>query len=210
MRQQSFLLAMLFFAAFSNTSYAQGYYFNFGQNYTKYDYKDSFGQRNSNIKSDSGIMVDFGLKWDFPSNEKWSYKAGLSFQQFNAKGHNGVDLYSWVTNYLGVQNGISYTIYSSDEDRVKFIVNGGFTLSKIIKGEQMKNNLSYDLTKQDEFNGLFLQPHIGIENEIFINDFTRLGLGYRFSKAIRTSKPESESLNFINNSFYINFKYLIY
>jgi hypothetical protein len=209
MKQTSLFIVMLFFAAFSNTSNAQGYYFNFGQNFTKYDYKNSQGQRNSNLKSDKGVIVDFGLQWVISSNEKWHYKAGLSFQQFNAKGHNGQDVYSWVANYLGIQNSLSYAIYSSDEDRVKFKLNGGFTASKIIKGEQMRNNISYDLTKETEFKGLFLQPHIGVENEIFINEFTRLGLGYRFSKAIRSSKPENESLNFINNAFYINFKYLI-
>ena len=51
---------MLLFAAFSNTSNAQDYYFNFGQNYTKSDYRNSKGQRNSNLKSDNGITVDFG------------------------------------------------------------------------------------------------------------------------------------------------------
>lgn len=210
MRQYSLIIVVLFLVSFSNSSYAQDYYFNFGQNYTKYDYRKPDGQRNSNVKSDKGIMVDFGLQWVISSNEKWHYKAGLSLQQFNAKGHNGQDVYSWVANYLGIQNSITYSIYNSDEDRVKLKLNCGFTLDKIIKGEQMTNNISYDLTKNNEFKGLFIQPHIGVENEIYINEFTRLGLGYRFSKAIRTSKPEYESLNFINNSFYINFKYLIY
>ena len=201
---------MLFFAAFSNTSNAQDYYFNFGQNYTKYDYKNSQGQRNSNLKSDNGITVDFGLQWIISDDEKWHYKAGLSFQQFNAKGQNDTFNYSWVTNYLGIQNSLSYDIYTSSDEDFVVNINSGFTASKIIKGEQLINNSSYDLTKENEFKGLFVQPHLGVENEIMINDFVVLGLGYRFSKAIRASKPDPESLNFINNSFYINFKYLIY
>lgn len=200
---------MLFFIAFSNTSNAQGYYFNFGQNFTKYDYKNSQGQRNSNLKSDNGITVDFGYQWIISDNEKWHYKAGLSFQQFNAKGQNDTFNYSWVTNYLGIQNGVSYDVYTSSDDDFVINLNTGFTASKIIKGEQLINNSSYDLTKENEFKGLFLQPHLGVENEIKLNDFAVLGLGYRFSKAIRSSTPESESLNFINNAFYINFKYLV-
>ena len=209
MKQISLFIVMLFFIAFSNTSNAQGYYFNFGQNFTKYDYKNSQGQRNSNLKSDNGITVDFGYQWIISDNEKWHYKAGLSFQQFNAKGQNDTFNYSWVTNYLGIQNGVSYDVYTSSDEDFVINLNTGFTASKIIKGEQLINNSSYDLTKENEFKGLFLQPHLGVENEIKLNDFAVLGLGYRFSKAIRSSTPESESLNFINNAFYINFKYLI-
>jgi hypothetical protein len=210
MKHTSLFIVILFFAAFSNTSNAQGYYFNFGQNFTKYDYKNSQGQRNSNIKSDSGFMIDFGYQWVISDNEKWHYKAGISLQQFNATGKNVTFDYSWKTNYLGIQNAISYALYTSHDEDFAVKLNTGFTVSKIIEGEQLINNSSYDLTKENEFKGLFVQPHLGVENEIMINDFVVLGLGYRFSKAIRASKPEPESLNFINNSFYINFKYLIF
>jgi len=210
MRQNPLLIVAFLILSFTNFSNAQGYYFNFGQNYTKYDYKNSLGQRNSNIKSDNGIVVDFGFQWVVSSNEKWHYKAGVSLQQFNAKGANENFNYSWKTNYLGLQNSVSYALYSSSDDDFVVNLNSGFTITKIINGEQLINNQSYNLTKESEFNGLYIQPHLGVENEISINDFVKLGLGYRFSKAIRTSTPESESLNFINNSFYINFKYLIY
>lgn len=207
MRQLSLIIILFLTVTAAN---AQGYYFNFGQNYTKYDYKNSLGQRNSNLKSDKGVMVDFGYQWVISDNEKWHYRAGLSFQQFNAKGQNDTFNYSWVANYLGIQNALSYDVFTSSDEDFVINLNSGFTVSKILKGEQLINNSSYDLTKENEFKGLFLQPHLGIENEIKINDFAALGVGYRFSKAIRTSKPEAESLNFINNSFYINFKYLMY
>lgn len=203
------LIIILILSSLSKIN-AQGYYFNFGQNYTKYDYKNSQGQRNSNLKSDNGITVDFGYQWVISNNEKWHYKAGLSFQQFNAKGQNDTFIYSWVTNYLGIQNSLSYDIYTSSDEDFVLNLNSGFTASKIIKGEQLINNSSYDLTNENEFKGLFIQPHLGIENEIKINDFVVLGIGYRFSKAIRASKPQNESLNFINNAFYINLKYLMY
>jgi hypothetical protein len=192
-----------------NAVNAQSYYFNFGQNFTKYDYKNSLGQRNSNIKSDKGIIVDFGYQWNISENEKWHYKAGLSFQQFNATGKSATYDYSWKTDYLGIQNSLSYDIYTSNDEEVSVRINAGFTGSKIIKGEQMINNTSYNLTKEEEFKGLFLQPHIGLENEFLINESIKLGLGYRFSKAYRINSDSKESLNFINNSIYLNFKYSI-
>jgi hypothetical protein len=206
MRQLSFII-ILFISV--TTVNAQGYYFNFGQNFTKYDYKNSLGQRNSNIKSDNGVMVDFGYQWNISSNAKWQYKAGLSFQQFNATGKSATYDYSWKTDYLGIQNSLSYDIYTSNDEEVSVRINAGFTGSKIIKGEQMINNTSYNLTKEEEFKGLFLQPHIGLENEFLINESIKLGLGYRFSKAYRINSDSKESLNFINNTIYLNFKYSI-
>lgn len=206
MRQLSFLAILFLTVTFAN---AQGYYFNFGQNYTKYDYKNSLGQRNSNIKSDNGIMADFGYQWHISSNEKWQYKAGLSYQQFNATGKSASFDYSWTTNYLGIQNSLSYDLYTSNDDEVSIKINSGFTGSKIIKGEQMIDNVRYNLTREEEFKGLFLQPHLGIENEFLINESIKIGLGYRFSKAFRLNSDSKEKLNFINNTLYLNFKYSI-
>lgn len=197
----------IFIMLLSVRSYSQGYYFNLGKNFTKYDYKNSFGQRNSNIKSDSGWLIDFGYQWKISYDEKWQYKAGLSYQQFNAKGNNDTFNYSWVTNYLGIQNSLAYTIYNTDDEDVCIKINGGLVASKIIKGTQMINNISYDLTKEEEFKGLFIQPMLGIENEFKINEFLQLGLGYRFSKAFRINSKSEEQLNFITNSFFINLKY---
>ena len=206
MRQLTFIITLIIFVTTAN---AQGYYFNFGQNFTKYDYKNSLGQRNSNIKSDNGIMADFGYQWHISSNEKWQYKAGLSYQQFNATGKSASFDYSWTTNYLGIQNSLSYNLYTSNDDEVSIKINSGFTGSKIIKGEQMIDNVRYNLTKEEEFKGLFLQPHLGIENEFLINESIKIGLGYRFSKAFRLNSDSKEKLNFINNTLYLNFKYSI-
>lgn len=206
MRQFSLLLILFLTVTAAN---AQGYYFNIGQNFTKYDYKNSLGQRNSNIKSDNGIMADFGYQWNISSNEKWQYKAGLSYQQFNATGKSATFDYSWTTNYLGIQNSLSYDLYTSNDDEVSIKINSGFTGSKIIKGEQMIDNVRYNLTKEEEFKGLFLQPHLGIENEFLINESIKIGLGYRFSKAFRLNSDSKEKLNFTNNTLYLNFKYSI-
>ena len=48
MRQLSFLV-ILFLTV--NAANAQGYYFNFGQNYTKYDYKNSFDRYENDCKN---------------------------------------------------------------------------------------------------------------------------------------------------------------
>ena len=206
MKQLHFIMLLFITGTAAN---AQGYYFNLGQNFTTYDYKNSSGQRNSNIKSDNGLMVDFGYQWIVSNDRKWQYKAGLSYQQFNATGRNVAFAYSWNSNYLGIQNSISYEIYTTYGKEVTVKINSGFTGTTIINGEQTIDNTSYDLTRQEEYKGLFLQPHIGLENDYYINESIRLGIGYRFSKAIRIGSNAPESLNFTNNTFYLNFKYTI-
>jgi hypothetical protein len=206
MKQLHFIMLLFITGTAAN---AQGYYFNLGQNFTTYDYKNSSGQRNSNIKSDNGLMVDFGYQWIVSNDRKWQYKAGLSYQQFNAIGRNVAFAYSWNSNYLGIQNSISYEIYTTYGKEVTVKINSGFTGTTIINGEQTIDNTSYDLTRQEEYKGLFLQPHIGLENDYYINESIRLGIGYRFSKAIRIGSNAPESLNFTNNTFYLNFKYTI-
>jgi hypothetical protein len=204
MKQLHFIMLLFITVTAAN---AQGYYFNLGQNFTTYDYKNSLGERNSNVKPDNGIMADFGYQWIISNDRKWAYKAGLSYQQFNATGRNVAFDYSWNTNYLGIQNTISYELYTTNSKEVTVKINAGFTGTSIINGEQMIDNTSYDLTKQEEFKGFFFQPHAGLENDYYINESIRIGIGYRFSKAFRISSNAPESLNFMNNTIYLNFKY---
>lgn len=200
---------ILLFTLLMSSSFSQGYYFNIGKNFTKYDYKNSQGQRNNNLKSDSGIMVDFGYQWALTNDEKLQYKAGISYQQFNNLGKNSIYNYSWISNYLGIQNSFSVALYTSNNREAFIKLVTGLSALKIINGKQLINNIEYDLTKEAEFKGLFIQPNIGLENEFYINELIQIGLGYRLSKAFNISNNSTEKLSFDNNTIYVNFKYYI-
>ena len=72
-------------------------------------------------------------------------------------------------------------------------------ISRIINGEQKINGTTFDLTKEDEFTAISVEPFLGVEARYFINDQIGLGLGYVYSKSFGVANSDTEKLNF-NNS----------
>lgn len=173
---------------------SQEMYLHIGKNFTTYDYKNSFGNSNSNVKSSSGNAYELG--YDHGFKDKFTYSGSLTWNQCNAKGSNGVSLYAWNTNYVGIQNAISYTVLKTrNELEIKF--KAGINTSIIINGEQLLNNRYYDLTQYDEFKGLIIQPLIGMQVKYLVTDYISLSLNYMLSKSL--PKTGTESLSFGTN-----------
>lgn len=173
---------------------SQEMYLHIGKNFTTYDYKNSFGNSDSNVKSSSGNAYELG--YDHGFKDKFTYSGSLTWNQYNAKGSNGVSLYAWNTNYVGIQNAISYTVLKTrNELEIKF--KAGINTSIIINGEQLLNNRYYDLTQYDEFKGLIIQPLIGMQVKYLVTDYISLSLNYMLSKSL--PKTGTESLSFGTN-----------
>ena len=117
--------------------FSQEIYVHIGENFTSYDYKNSSGQTNSNIKSSTGNAYELGV--DYGLNEKFTYSGSLTWNQYNAKGSNGVSLYAWNTNYFGIQNAISYTVLKT-RNELEIKLKAGVNTSTIANGQQLLNN----------------------------------------------------------------------
>ncbi len=184
--------------------HAQELFISNGKNFTKYDYKNSFGISNPHIRSGEGSFYQFGI--DFKLNKsatssKFSYAVSLVYNQFNAVGGTNSANHAWKTNYLGIQNAVNYTLFQNSKSfQVKTKL--GCATSTIIKGEQYINNLVYDITKQEEFKGITIQPNIGIDFQYAINQNIKISTGYEFSKAFNVSNASSEKLSFTNNQIH--------
>lgn len=179
---------------------SQEIYFHFGNNFTTYDYKNSVGNSNSNIKSGSGSAYELGYNRSF--KDKFTYSGSLIWNQFNAKGSNGVSVYGWNTNYLGIQNAVSYTILKTRSE-FGIYLKAGVATSFIIKGQQLLNNRYYDLTQYEEFKGLVIQPLIGMQVKYLVNDYFGVSLNYILSKSL--PKSGLESLSFDTNQAQLGF-----
>ena len=183
---------------------AQELFVTSGKNFTTYNYKNSLGISNPNIRSGEGSFYQFGM--DFKLNKsatssKFSYAVSLVYNQFNAVGGTSSANYAWKTNYLGIQNAFNYTLFqNADSFEVKTKL--GVATSTIIKGEQYINNVVYDITKQEEFKGITIQPNIGIDFQYAINQNIKISAGYEFSKAFNVSNTSSEKLSFTNNQIH--------
>ena len=187
---------LLFVALTVQQIYSQQIYLYAGKNFTSYDYTNSNGQVNPDVKSGTGSYYEIGYEHDF--NKKISYMAGLTLNQFNAYGGNVFSTYSWKTNYLGIQNLFSYAIIRTT-DELELTLKAGVNTATIIQGQQELNGVFYDLKNQKEFSGIVLQPLIGLNLKYVIADYFSLSLGYNLSKAFNISNSTNEKLSFNNN-----------
>jgi hypothetical protein len=191
---------------------AQEVFFTGGKNFTKYDYKNSFGVSNPNLRSGDGSFYQLGMAYNlniFRTSDEFSYAVSLVYNQLNAVGGSRVSNYAWNTNYVGIQNELNYILYQN-YDYFKVKTKLGCATSTIIKGEQYINNVMYDISKNEEFKGLLLQPSIGIDFHYSINRGMEISAGYEFSKAFNVSNTSAEKLSFTNNQIHFGLHFPIY
>ena len=89
-----------------NAIIAQEAYFSAGRNFTTYEYTNSLGESNPNLKGSSGMHYEMGFLFN-PYNNI-GFAIGVTLNELNATGGTRVDNYSWNTNYLGLQGLLKY------------------------------------------------------------------------------------------------------
>lgn len=197
---------------FSHIVSSQELFFKVGRNFTNYDYSNAKGQKLSNLKGSSGTNYEFGVEFflDRFNNgleSMFSYSLSINLNQFNSKGGNVNNTYEWNTNYFGIQNMAYASLLTSYEGYYCLKFKVGVNTSTIMSGQQYINNYEYDLTKYDEFKGIFVQPIIGADFRLDINREVSLNIGYTLSKAFNISNKSSENLSFANKQFQLGFQY---
>ena len=199
------LLLLLFSGCYLQ---AQEIFFTAGKNFTKYDYKNSLGVSNPNLRSGDGSFYQLGMGFNLGS-DLFNYAVSLVYNQLNAVGGSSVSNYAWNTNYLGIQNELNYILFQ-DYDSFKVKSKLGFATSTIIKGEQFINNVVYDISKNEEFKGILIQPNIGIDFHYSIDRALEISVGYEYSKAFNVSNNSPEKLSFTNNQIHFGLHFPIY
>lgn len=178
------------------SAHSQEIYFYTGKNFTNYDYKDASGTSNPDLQAGSGTFYEMGYAMPL-GNEKIKYCIGLSLNEYNAIGGNFTNSYSWNTEYLGIQNVVSYSLLSRGSFDVH--LKGGLGLASLIYGKQEINGTFLDLSSQKEFSGVIIQPVLGFQTRYSIMNDGFLSLGYNFSKSFNVTNNTDEKLSF-NNS----------
>jgi len=171
-----------------------------GRNFTTYDYTNSEGASNPNLDGASGSYIEVSYNVPFNRNQDFYYSLGLALNQFNATGGDYASSYSWDTNYLGVKSGLKY-YFTSQNSFVKAAAKTGFGINTIINGQQKINGATFDLTQEDEFTAVSVQPYLGIELKYEVTSGILLGVGYNYSKSFGVANGDAEKLNFNNSRF---------
>ena len=198
---KQFLYYMLIVLAL-NYTYSQEAYFSIGRNFTTYDFINSEGNENKDVKGSSGTALNLG--YVFALRYKLGISVGLTLDEFNATGGNQVYNYSWETNYLGVQGIIKYTVLGDQRSDFGINLNVGLNFNHIINGKQKINGQTYNLTVDDEFKGVFSKPILGLDAKYHITDNVAIGLGYHYSKSFNLGKSTPQKLNFNNSQLLFN------
>jgi hypothetical protein len=189
-------LIFAFLLLLSTSSKAQELYFSTGLNLTTYDFK-STDNLPLEFKTKSSQFYELGYVFKL-MDDKLHYSAGLSINGFDATAGDSANHYEWETTYLGFNNQLKYIIIPSD--RMPFELSTGLQmqLMHIINGEQKINGESFDLTKEKEFSGFWIQPGAIITAKYFISDDWQLSLGYNYSVGMNVSNSTEEKLKFNN------------
>ena len=201
MKKLIFLLAI--FWSLENAQ-AQEVYFSMGKNFTTYNFKDSSGASNPNLKSGTGNFYELGYIKSL-NNEKFAYSLGLALNEYNNVGGNSANSYSWETQYLGFQGGITYSIIEkSDFDILpKF----GLNLATIISGKQSIDGTYYNLTDEKEFSGLLVTPSLGVQIKYNLSSDGFISLGYNYCLGLNPTNTTDQKLSFSTNQLQFGVHY---
>ena len=186
--------------------HSQEVYFSAGKNFTTYDYKNSSGASNSNLKSGTGNFFELGFIKPL-RNEKFAYSIGLALNEYNNVGGNSVNSYTWNTQYLGAQGGFTYSIF--DREDFDILPKFGLNMSTIISGKQTINGIYYDLTKEKEFSGLLITPSLGVQVKYNLSASGFISLGYSYCKGFNLSNSTDQKLSFNTNQLQFGVHYAI-
>ena len=186
--------------------HSQEVYFSAGKNFTTYDYKNSSGASNTNLKSGTGNFFELGYIKPL-QNEKFAYSVGLALNEYNSVGGNSANSYTWNTQYLGAQGGFTYSIL--DRGDFDILPKFGLNMGTIISGKQTINGTYYDLTKEKEFSGLLLTPSLGFQVKYNLSSDGFISLGYSYCKGFNLSNSTDQKLSFNTNQLQFGVHYTI-
>jgi hypothetical protein len=185
-----------FLLLISTSSKAQELYFSTGLNLTTYDFK---GTDNLPVEFKTKSRQFYELGYAFKlMDDKLYYSAGLAINGFDASAGDSANHYEWETIYMGLNNQLQYIVIPSERSPIE--LSGGIQLQlmHIINGEQKINGESFDLTKEKEFTGFWIQPGAILTAKYFVSNDWQLSLGYNYSVGMNVSNNTEEKLTFNN------------
>lgn len=206
MKSKCILILLLIFS--SKFIYSQDLFMKTGKNFTTYNYSSLTAQPLAiDLNAGNGQFYEFGMSKLFKGSNTIGYNASLSLNEYNASAMSVSNFYSWNTFYLGAQGSIYYRVIRTS--RFNSGLFGGLLFNKMIYGKQIINKSIYDLNSNNEFNGVYVHPIVGLDSRIFCNSNLSFIIGYQFSFSTGILQNRlREQTSFINHQiqFGIQFK----
>lgn len=190
---KQFIVCLMFLSV---STQAQEVYFSTGLNLTTYDFKGT-DNLPLEFKTKSSSFYEIGYVFKLMDN-KLHYSASLAINGFDAIAGDSANHYEWQTTYMGLNNQLHYIVIPSYRMPFELSVGAQMQLLHIINGEQKINGETFDLTKEKEFSGFWVQPGGILTAKYFISDDWQMSLGYNYSIGMNLSNSTEEKLKFNN------------
>jgi hypothetical protein len=196
-------IALIFFIfLLINAVKAQEIYFNTGKNFSAYGFSDETNEI-VNLKGDIGNSFEIGYIAKPELNLPLYFSFGFGLNEYNAIGYYNFSNQIWKTHYLGINGKVHYPFINNNINSLA--LNIGLGAETLVNGNQNIDGDNFDLTKQEEFKGLWINPQIGLNYSYFINDNFKLNLQYGYSKHFNLSNKSIQKLDFNNHAIKIGF-----
>ena len=187
--------------------------FEYGRVLSSFDYKDSDGDKLSNLEGSIHNHLAVGWKMHFKTSKLYIL-SGLSYNKYGAKGsdQNLGNYYDWNVNYIGVKLGVGYEFfktksyfnfpYVSADPGITFNIQASVASDFLVKGTQTINNMVYDIVGVEQFDKPFIFAYGGIGVNYYPTKEISIYLQYNGGKGFSVFKSESndnENLNYITH-----------
>jgi hypothetical protein len=202
---KNYLLVIVLIA--SCQLFSQEVYLKVGTNLTKYDYKNALLESNPNIQKGTGNFYEVGFANPL-IGKHLDYSFGVALNEYNAMGGNSANSYSWDTKYLGLNGGLSYSIFS-DDSNFNFLLHTKISGMSIIYGKQEVDGFYYDLMNNEEFSGFVVGTSLGFELKHTLSNFGFLSLGYDYNQTYNISNTSDEDLSFLTHQIQLGMHFII-
>jgi hypothetical protein len=207
----------IYMALISFSSLAQAWDVQIGSNMTQYDFTNSAGTHLSSIKPISGFHLQTGYQHiNGDSSEEptgnsllgiFTFGIHLNYNEFNAMGIKGPNLFNYQTNFLGLDfnGGINIPLFSG------FSIRGLVHMSanQLIYGYQMVNNDYYDLREVPQFNGVQFLNGYSLQISKRVSPLIHIHIGYKKSDSVFIKPFNGTTLSFEPTSFLIGINFVI-
>lgn len=187
--------------------------FEYGRVISKFDYKNSDGERLANLQGSINNHLAIGWKMHFKTSKLYML-SGISYNKYGAKGSDQTlgNYYDWDVNYLGVNLGLGYEFlktksdfnfpYISSNPGITFNIQLSVASDFLVKGTQTINNMVYDIVGVEQFDKPFIFVYGGCGVTYYATKQISVNLEYTGGKSFSVFKSNSgdnESLNYITH-----------
>ena len=195
MKNYYLILALVLIANYSLE--AQIHHFEVGKTLSQYNYTNSLGVKSEGLTALAGNRLALFFK-----TKKEDFVFGMSYQEQNARGGNGAQIYQWETKYLGPQ--LKYLVPLNKK------IQGAFSLGAmfLLDGKQFIDGTQIQLKDNKEFNGLWFHPAIEVNYALVNLQALAIRFNYQLSPSFKMGNQGEEKLSFLNHHIGLQFNLL--